>query len=141
MPEPRIESNDDTTFDQSDYHMPQRHGCVTTYLIFGLIINSIIALYYLIAANNLARILNVSLLAVSGLILAGIINTICAFLLLRYRKIGFYGFALSSICIFALNVYIGNSPLKCTLGIIGVGILYAILQMKKNGVSAWEYLN
>lgn len=35
----------------------------------------------------------------------------------------------------------GISPLKCMLGLAGIGVLYAILQIKKDGVSAWEYLS
>lgn len=70
MPEPHIENNNDITSDQPDY-LPQRHGCVTAYLIFGIIINSIIALYYIIFSQYLMRLLNVSLIAVVGLILAG----------------------------------------------------------------------
>jgi hypothetical protein len=132
-------TNDQET--KSDFQpAPDRHGCVTAWLIFSIIANSVVALIYTFTANKLSVQLNTSMLCIAALIVAGAINVVCAVMLLSYRKIGFYGFVITAALTFALNLYIGLSPFRALLGLTGIGILFAVLQIKKDGVSAWEYL-
>ena len=127
-------------YEEPDLSYPQRHGCVTAWLVFILIANSIVSLMYLSTANKLMQTLKVSGTAMFILVLVGMLNVVCAIMLLKWKKIGFYGFAISSIAAFAVNIGIGLSPVSAILGLVGFGILYAILQITKDGVSAWDYL-
>ena len=126
--------------DQPIQSNPERHGCVTTWLIIMLILNSFVALFYSISVNKLAQSLNTSKIAIMGLVLLGALNIIFAIMLLTWRKIGFYGFVITTIAAFSLNIYIGISPARATLGLLGFAVLYGILQIKQNGISAWSYL-
>jgi uncharacterized protein YacL len=127
--------------DQNIPSTPERHGCVTTWLIFILIVNSIIALFYSFTANKISQNLNTSVLAIMGLVILCAINVVCSAMLLTWKKIGFYGFVITTILAFILNLNIGISLTRSIIGLLGFTLLYAILQIKKDGVSAWNYLN
>lgn len=114
-----------------------RHGCVTTYLVLMIIVNSITALTYFSRNNSIPNISN-GLVIVLGII--GTLNVIFAVLLLQYKKIGFYGFVVSSIITFVLNTMIGIDVGKALLGLVGIAIFYAILQIKQDNNSAWQHL-
>lgn len=119
----------------------ERHGCVTAWLIFMIVVNSIVALLYLLGsgmiAENLPGVSGATIL-ISGLL--SIANVVFAVLLLQWKKIGFFGFAGISVVALALNVSSGMSVGQSLLGLVGVAILYGILQIKQNDKSAWENL-
>ncbi len=121
----------------------ERHGCVTAWLILMIVLNSLVALLYLFTSDKIAANLSED---VSGpmIILLGfmsIINVICAALLLKWKKIGFWGFLISSIAVLAINLSIGLSVTQSLIGLAGIAILYAVLQIRKNEISAWEQLD
>lgn len=121
----------------------QRHGCVTAWLVFIIVVNSLTALLYLFASDlitkNLPGDVSEAMIMLLGAI--GIANVVFAFLLLRWKKIGFWGFILTSIAAFAINVSIGFGVGQSLLGLVGVAILYGILQIKQNNETTWENLN
>jgi hypothetical protein len=129
---------DNTFNDDTLPTSPQRHGCVTAWLILMLILNSLIAIVYIFKSGKLAQ--TVPSNALIALVIMGIINVICAVMLLRWKKIGFYGFAITAVITIFINLHIGISPIRASLGFAGFLILYGILQIKKDGVSAWSYL-
>jgi len=133
--------NDPEIDDQSISSGSQRHSCVTAWLIFMLIANSITALIYLF---TLVRTggggLKVSTNSLIALLIIGLFNVAFSIMLLLWKKIGFYGFAISSVITFIINFSIGISLIKCTIGLIGFLILYGILQIKRDGISAWDNL-
>lgn len=122
---------------------PQRHGCVTAWLVFIIVVNSLTALLYFFATDLITKNLpgDVSKPMIMLLGAVGIANVVFAFLLLRWKKIGFWGFILTSIGTFAINVSIGLGVGQSILGLIGVAILYGILQIKQNNETTWQNLN
>ena len=120
--------------------MPERHGCVTAWLVFMIVANSILALYYLFTSDKLAQALHTSTIAIGCLIVLGILNVVCSIMLLRWKILGFYGFIVTTVFAFILNLNIGISPISCFIGLLGFAILYGILQIKQNGVTAWSNL-
>ena len=119
---------------------PERHGCVTAWLILMLIANSVIALIYMFTVDKMERVLKASLTSVIMLIIVSILNVIFSVMLLSWKKIAFYCFAATAIIAFVININLGISPGRALVGLAGFAILYGILQIKKDGVSAWEYL-
>ncbi|MCB0403117.1 MAG: hypothetical protein KDD41_13600 [Flavobacteriales bacterium] len=120
----------------------QRHGCVTAWLILMIVANSISAVMYLLAGDMIARGLPGSV-STSTLVILGIIggaNVMFAIMLMQWKKMGFWGYAGSSIVILFINLSIGLGIGQSVMGLVGIGILYGILQIKKNGESAWEHL-
>ena len=123
--------------------LKQRHGCVTAWLIFWIIGFSLVAIIYLFAAEFILSItqgeLSKTMIISSGIIaLASVVFTV---LLLRWKKIGFWGYVGVIIVGFVMNLNTGSGIVLSLLsGLISIAILYGVLQIKKNNVSAWENL-
>jgi hypothetical protein len=126
--------------DRSFIPLPERHGCVSAWLIFALVANSITALIYLFAANSSIQIPKFSFLTLYTFVALLVLNLIFIAKLLRWKRIGFYGICATTLVAFLINICVGISPIACILGLAGLPILYGILQIKKGGTSAWENL-
>jgi hypothetical protein len=109
---------------------PPRHGCLLTYLIFMIVVNSIIVVTYgAMAIRAMPTPANIfpGLVYIMGL--AGILNIVFAVALLAWKKWGFYGFCASAAIIFVINLVIGINPIMAFVGLIGPAILYGVLQI------------
>ncbi|EGV42570.1 hypothetical protein BZARG_1841 [Bizionia argentinensis JUB59] len=120
----------------------QRHGCVTAWLILMIIVNALTSLSYLLAGNTVSQNLggDISNLMMIVLALIGIANVIFAVLLFQWNKIGFWGFLGTSLIALFVNINIGIGIGQSLLGLLGIVILYAVLQIKKDHVPAWNHL-
>lgn len=118
----------------------ERHGCLTTYLVFMIIVNSCLSLLYLFGSEWLRR--NGAATpnwAFWCLAVGGIVNVLCAVALLRWKKWGFWGFVASAIAIFIVNLSIGLGPSSILAGAVGVAILYGVLQIGEKN-KGWPQL-
>jgi hypothetical protein len=122
--------------------MKERHGCVTAWLIFMIVANSIVVITYLFARGMIQKNLPAAIpsWAFIALGLMGIANIIFAAALLKWKKWGFWGFVLTSIIAAGINLEIGTGVLQTLLGLAGVIVLFAILRIRKDGASAWDNL-
>ena len=68
------------------------------------------------------------------------LNVVFAVLLLTWKKIGFWGFILTSLAAVAINLSLGLGIAQSLIGLLGIVILWAVLQIKQNDVSAWKNL-
>ena len=120
----------------------ERHGCVTAWLIFMIVANSFVVITYLFMRNMLQRNLTTTVptwvFIVSGLL--GAANIMFAIELLRWKKWAFWGFVFAAFAAAAINLKMGTSVLQTSIGLAGIIVLYAILRIKNNGVSAWDNL-
>lgn len=120
----------------------QHHGCVTAWLYLAIIINSGTSLVYLLVPNYIAQNIpgGISKVSLALLALMSIINVTCAILILKWKKIGFIGFVVTSIVVFIINYTAGLGFGQSLLGLVGVGVLFAVLQIKQDSKSSWENL-
>lgn len=130
---------------ESPNHIKERHGCVTTWLVFALIANGLVALIYFAVSIGSVSLPSEYELAVSspiliGLGILGIIKVISLVMIWQWQKMGFYGLVATSILAVALGLAIDGDASGIGSGFIGIAIFYAILQAKENGVSAWDNL-
>ncbi len=120
----------------------ERHGCVTTWLVFMIVANSLIGLMYLLVPESIANEMEVKIpiyiLSILGLI--GIANVVFSFALFKWKLWGFYGFIVSSLASFIINLMIGVEVVQSVMGLIGIAFLYGVLQIKKNNIAAWNYM-
>jgi len=120
----------------------QRHGCVTAWLIFMIIANSLIAVTYLFATeftlNNFDGETSKTMIILLGIF--SIANVFFAVMLFQFKKFGFWGFVGTSIVVLVINLSAGLGIGQSLFGLIGIAILYGILQIKKDNVTAWESL-
>ena len=120
----------------------QRHGCVTAWLILMIIANAFAAVSYLFMGNAISESLPVSIPS-SVILLLGlvsIVNLIFAIMLFKWKKWAFWGFAATSIVALIINLSLGMGIGRSLLGLLGIVILYAVLQIQKNGVKDWDNL-
>lgn len=122
--------------------MKERHGCVTAWLVFMIVANSIAVITYLFARSVIQKNLPAAIpsWAFIALGLIAIANIIFAVALLKWKKWGFQGFVFTSIIAAGVNLETGTSVLQTLIGLGGVIVLYAILRIRKDGVSAWDNL-
>ncbi|MBK3519568.1 hypothetical protein [Carboxylicivirga marina] len=121
----------------------QRHGCVTAWLILMIITNSLSAVLYLFGGDMISQSFpnGISDSMLTLLAVLGVANVVFSFLLLKWKRLGFWGFLLTSLGALAVNLMVGLGITQSLLGLIGIGILFAVLQIKKDDVSAWDNLD
>jgi len=110
----------------------RRHGCLTAYLVFAIIVNAGVALYYVfegLAAFPIGAIFVVLL----------IFNIIWLIALFKWKKWGFWGAVVCVIVGVCLNLYLGLGPVSFS-GLVGLAVLYGVLQIGKEN-KGWPQLD
>ncbi len=131
---------------EQDNLKPQkiRHGCVSAWLLFMIIGGSLAVLtsFYFTKSYEVYENLEMQVddeLLKYGYIFSAI-NVICAFLMWKWKKIGFW-ICVGSICAnIALDIVAGIDWTMALSKALGILVIYGILQFKGDGVSAWKNL-
>jgi hypothetical protein len=118
----------------------QRHGCVTAWLILMIVANTLTALAYLVSDTVRATLPHVPDWIFGIYIMLALANVLAAVWLMRWKKIGFWIFVATGIVAFAMNIYFQISILGSVFGLLGMALLFAVLQIPKNERSAWSNL-
>lgn len=120
-----------------------RHGCVTAWLILMIVANAATAIVYLFFGEIIDESLPTLISQTKLLILAaiGLANLVFAILLLKWKKWAFWGFSATSLVTVGINISFGLGIGQSMLGLISVAILFGILQIKKDNISAWKNLD
>lgn len=121
-------------------NLKQRHGCVSIWLWLIIIINVVYFFVYISKSFDLInynRTLGYGLL--SGLAL---VNVLGGILLMRWNKCGFYILIVNSLLAIGCNVgFLHISAVSSVPSLMAILIWWAILQIRKNGVSAWQLMD
>lgn len=121
----------------------QRHGCVTAWLILMIISNSLTSIFYLFMGDTVSQALPTPIpqpmMMALGII--GVVNLVFSIMLFQWKKWAFWAFAGTSLITLGINLSMGLGFVTSILGLSGAAILYGILQIKKDGVTAWENLD
>jgi len=132
--------------DMDQTRAKSRHGCVSASLIFMIIIYALGAMLYFFFYENMMEMMPEESLEqmpdTNPMILGvmSILNLVFAVLLLQWKKIGFWGFVATSIISLGLNISSGLGITSIIGGLVGILILYGILQIPKDEVSTWKHL-
>jgi hypothetical protein len=120
----------------------QRHGCVTSWLVFMIVINSVTAILYLFAGDMVAKNLPGGIPTPMLILLAivCICNVVFSTFLFLWKRWAFWGFAATSVVTFIINLSIGIGIVQSVMGLIGIAVLYGVLNIKKADVAAWDHL-
>ncbi|MCD8387421.1 MAG: hypothetical protein LUD17_11100 [Bacteroidales bacterium] len=119
--------------------MKQRNGCVSVWLWFAILMNLGMTIYdavKMFETYSVAQALWWGLCSMMGLfiVMGGI-------LLLRWVKAGFSLFVISSLVMaFVDIVLLKLAPIEAVTSIVAIFIWWAILQIRKDGKSAWSQL-
>jgi len=112
----------------------ERHGFVSFWLWAGVISGGIFIPFLLFLPDYI--ISNKFICNFFGL--SGCISYI---LILNWKKLGFYLFCFGNIFGIFINTQNSFIALSIFSSIIGILIFFGILNIKKNGISTWDYLN
>jgi hypothetical protein len=118
----------------------QRHGCLTAWLILTIAANALSAFTYLLGSGAIAQAFpNAPGWIFMLLGLFAVFNVVCAVALFQWKKWGFWGFCLSSVVAFVVNLSVGLGIATVLFGFVGVALLYAVLQIG-NENKGWPQL-
>jgi hypothetical protein len=124
----------------------RRHGFVTTWLILVIVLNALNAFNSFLAgtgdgsAQDLIQYRDASHSTYFLIAILSLANVIFAVLLLYWKKVGYFGCIFSGIIALMFNIYHGQNFGRALIGFAGILVLYGILQIKKDNVTAWNNL-
>jgi hypothetical protein len=119
----------------------QRHGCLTTYLIFMIIANSATAVLHVLLSDDIQQSYpKMPSWGLFAFVFGSLFNLTCAIALLRWKKWGLWGFSISASLVLVLNLMIGVSPVSALGGVLGIAILFGVLQIGKDK-KGWPQLD
>jgi len=104
----------------------KRHGCLTAWLLLMILANSLTALMYVFGTAIVQGMPGWTRFAFA---LLGVVNLACGIALYQWKKWGYWGFIGTSIIGFFINLMIGVGVLSSVAGLVGIGILYGVLQI------------
>ena len=117
----------------------ERHGCVNAWLWIVIISNLGLDIYY--ATMMFSAYTNTMSLGFGLLSILATLNVLGAILLMRWNKCGFYLFVVSSVLAALVNIgVLSLEPVVLLSGLFAILIWWGILQIKKDGISAWSLL-
>tara|TARA_B100000579_G_C22145000_1_gene538256 strand:- start:11 stop:400 length:390 start_codon:yes stop_codon:yes gene_type:complete len=128
---------------QNAQNKKKRHWCLFAYLVLTLIANAFLSFVYFKTSTIQPQTAYQSLIPQWYFQVVGILclfNLISAFAILKWKKWGFWLFTLTASIPLNLNLYFELSIVYSVGELIGVAILYGVLQIggDKKG---WSQLN
>lgn len=141
-----------------------RHGCLMTWLVLIIIVNSLTTLSYLIYTFGrgmisqvlqgqmlssqmlqIQMLLDIPVWVFSLLIALSIFNIVCAIALLLWKKWGFWGFCATSVAMLVVNLSfvsrgIGPVLVSVLTGLLGVLVLFGVLHIGDKENKGWPQL-
>lgn len=115
------------------------NGFITFWLVMMLISNIIITVIYMLPSSVIGSVfvLPDMRFIIANLVVINIFSTI---LLLRRIKLGFHIIVFIAFIQTILNIFAGYGIFSVLVGVLGVGVLFLILRIKKNGITGWKTL-
>lgn len=108
----------------------ERHGCLTTWLIIILVVNSLAFLLYLFGAGFIreaAPELPTWVIPVSVVLV--LINIVCTIGLFRWQKWGFWGIVVTTVASAVISFSVGFGVGESLRELIAIAVLYAVLNI------------
>lgn len=118
----------------------ERPGCISAYLILGIIGNCICGLFYMFLISSPIKAIKILQDVLMLFVILIALNIYFCVKLFLYKKSGFYGLTIGTLAGCLINLYNGLSPVICILGLGGIPLLYAVLQARSNGIPFWKRL-
>jgi hypothetical protein len=121
----------------------KRHGFVTAFLLLFIFWSLLPILLFFYFGDSMSEYLPNGI-SYNRMILAGTLITIlyivCFVMLFRWKKWGFWGYILTVVLSLIINESMGQDMGNPIYYFFGVVILYGVLQIKKDNISAWNNL-
>lgn len=119
----------------------ERNIILTLFLIFSIIANIIVSFNYINLITSESQLFTTYPLKTIVIFILGIFGIVFDTLILKWNKIGFFGALVQVSLVFFMNMSFEEITLSQSLyGIYGLLTLFILMQIKKNGVSAWAHI-
>jgi hypothetical protein len=121
----------------------QRHGCVTSLLIFMMVVNSASVILYFFASEFINKSLSVELSQSDKVFLSTLqlANFISCILLFQWKKFGFWFYVITDLATVVLTIYQGIGISQLWSALIGIALLFGVMQItNKNKKTTWDEL-
>jgi len=119
----------------------QRNGWLTAFLILMIVANTGTILVYLFSGDSIrAASPGMPAWATPVLIAIALFNLACAVALFKWKRWGFWGLCASGAVTFLVNLMIGVGFMTAAIGLIGVAVLYGVLQIGRDS-QGWAQLD
>ena len=112
-----------------------RHGCLTVFLLLMILGNALIAILFALLSEDI----DMSDELIVGQIIISSLTLICAILIWKWRRIGFWGIVILAGLGFILSLITGEI-FEAFRNFVPVFFLWAALAKVKDGVSGWKNL-
>jgi len=119
----------------------KRHGCLTTYLIFIIVINTIDVIYYASQNGSINHILWVPESTIFVYIIFCLFTIACATALLNLKKWGFWGFCIIEIIGLVVNVSLSVNVALSIWSLTSIAMLYLVLNIGDEDNKGWPQLD
>ncbi len=119
-------------------NQPQRHGCLTAFLLFMIVVNLLVSGSYLVFSNRI-RLPNAPYWMPYLLGFGCALNVVFAIALFRWKKWAFYAVCIAAVISLFSNLWIGIPLFNSALGLAGPALLYGVLQIGKEN-KGWSQL-
>ena len=107
----------------------KRGGCLTAYLLLGLILNPLSVLWFLLKMRGIQENLPpIARLAVPVLTFIGLVNIAFLLVIWKWKRWGCYGFCVSTFAVFLYNVIIGVSVVWTLLGLLPIVVIVILIR-------------
>jgi uncharacterized membrane protein len=123
----------------------ERHGCLTAWLVLLIILNAIsllgAAIGYLVDPQAIREVLPDApgwIFTATSVI--SLFSLIFAIALFAWKKWAFWGYVVSSIASVIVSMLMGAAVWQWLLGLVGVVVLYAVLQIGGEEKKGWPQL-
>jgi len=119
----------------------KRHGCLMAYLIFLIVIVAGVVVYYIANASSLKSTFNLPRWTLPMLIILALLEIVCAIALLKWKKWGFWGFCALAVASLIVNIFSGLGFITSLTGLIGIAIMYGVLNIGNKENKGWPQLD
>lgn len=119
----------------------KRHGCLLAYLIFLIVVVAVVVIYYIASASSLQLTLGLPGWIVPVLIILCLLEIVCAVALLRWKKWGFWGFCALAVVALIVNIASGLGIASSLTGLIGIALMYGVLNIGGKDDKGWPQLD
>lgn len=120
-------------------NLKERHGCVSAWLWMVIVVNLCFCVYYFMTMLDSESSQSLGYGFLSSLSVFLILGAI---LLMRWSRCGFYLMVGTSLLTLIVNHFLLEIEVGYSIpGILGILFLWVILQIRKNGVSAWKLMD
>ena len=116
----------------------KRHGCLTAWLIYLIIANSIVSFVFFFNTDNVPKNTTENMVLLIASI--GFLNLGFCILIFNWVKLGFWGIVTTNLILLIIQIVNDHEISHSIFDIICLTILFGLLHLKKNKVSGWKNL-